>query len=137
MVEATAAAAVTQRTRCLGLPKHTYRRSLHDVPPHRLVAAALAEVQQVVHHHLANQVVAGEAVEVVDGEVQLPGVQLVERDAELEGLVEHGVQRLPVHLREAPPGGQEVEAVKREVDATTQGVIAAAWKVGGSDLVQF
>lgn len=52
----------------------TYRRSLHDVPPDGFVPAALAEVQQVVHHDLSDQVVSGEAVEVVHGEMQLPGM---------------------------------------------------------------
>lgn len=52
----------------------SYRSSLHDVPPDGLVPAALAEVQQVVHHHLANQVMPGESVKVVHGEVQLPGM---------------------------------------------------------------
>lgn len=51
-----------------------YRSALHDVPPDGLVPAALAEVQQVVHHDLADQVVSGETVEVVHGEVQLPGM---------------------------------------------------------------
>lgn len=51
-----------------------YRGALHDVPPDWFVPAALAEVQQVVHHYLADQVVSGEAVEVVHGEMQLPGM---------------------------------------------------------------
>lgn len=51
-----------------------YRGAFHDVPPHGFVPAALAEVQQVVHHHLSDQVVSGEAVEVVDGEMKLPGM---------------------------------------------------------------
>lgn len=51
-----------------------YRGALHDVPPDGFVPAALAEVQQVVHHYLADQVVPGEAVEVVHGEMQLPGM---------------------------------------------------------------
>lgn len=51
-----------------------HRGALHDVPPDGLVPAALAEVQQVVHHDLADQVVSGEAVEVVHGEMQLPGM---------------------------------------------------------------
>lgn len=54
--------------------RRPYRGALHDVPPHGFVPAALAEVQQVVHHHLSDQVVSGEAVEVVDGEVKLPGM---------------------------------------------------------------
>lgn len=53
---------------------HPYRGALHDVPPDGFVPAALAEVQQVVHHYLADQVVSGEAVEVVHGEMQLPGM---------------------------------------------------------------
>lgn len=68
-----------------------YRGALHDVPPDGLVPAALAEVQQVVHHHLADQVVSGEAVEVVHREVQLPGMQLVQRHPKLKRLVEHWV----------------------------------------------
>lgn len=51
-----------------------YRGALHDVPPDGFVPAALAEVQQVVHHHLADQVMPGEAVKVVHGEMQLPGM---------------------------------------------------------------
>lgn len=70
----------------------------HDVPPDGLVPAALAEVQQVVHYHLTNQVVSGETVEVVDGEVQLARMKLGQRHAELERLIKHGVQGLPVHL---------------------------------------
>lgn len=58
---------------CASEPR-PYRSALHDVPPDGLVPAALAEVQQVVHHDLADQVVSGEAVEVVHGEVQLPGM---------------------------------------------------------------
>lgn len=77
----------------------THRRAFHDVPPHWFVSAALAKVQQVVHNHLPNQVVAGEAVKIVDREVKLAGVELVQRHAELERLIEHGVQRLSVHLQ--------------------------------------
>lgn len=51
-----------------------YRGALHNVPPDRFVPTALAEVQQVVYHYLANQVVSGEAVEVVHREMQLPGM---------------------------------------------------------------
>lgn len=76
-----------------------YRGALHDVPPDGLVPAPLAELQQVVHHHLADQVVSGEAVEVVHGEMQLPGMQLVQWHAELKRLVEHWVQGLSVDLR--------------------------------------
>lgn len=54
--------------------RRPYRGALHDVPPDRFVPAALAEVQQVVHYYLANQVVSGEAVEVIDREMQLPGM---------------------------------------------------------------
>lgn len=76
----------------------SHRRSFHDVPPDRLLPAALAEVQQVIHHHLADQVVSGETVEVIDGEVKLARVKLGQRDTELECLVKHWVQGLPVHL---------------------------------------
>lgn len=69
----------------------SHRCSFHDVPPDGLVPAALAEVQQVVHHHLADQVVSGETVEVVDGEVQLASVKLGQRHAELERLIKHRV----------------------------------------------
>lgn len=72
-------------------PLRSYRGALHDVPPDGLVPAALAEVQQVVHHYLADQVMSGEAVEVVHGEMQLPGMQLIQRHPELKRLVEHWV----------------------------------------------
>lgn len=52
----------------------SYCSALHDVPPDWFVPAALAEVQQVVHHHLAYQVVSGKAVKVVHREMQLPGM---------------------------------------------------------------
>lgn len=52
----------------------SYRSALHNVPPDGFVPGALAEVQQVVHHYLAYQVVSGEAVKVVHGEMQFPGM---------------------------------------------------------------
>ncbi len=39
---------------CGGASSFTYRGALHDVPPDGFVPAALAEVQQVVHHDLAD-----------------------------------------------------------------------------------
>lgn len=76
----------------------SHRCSFHNVPPDGLVPTALTEVQQVVHHHLTNQVMSGETVEVVDGEVQLARMKLGQRNPELERLVKHRVQGLPVHL---------------------------------------
>ena len=51
-----------------------YCCALHDVSPDRFFPAALAEVQQVVYHDLAYQIVSGEAVEVIHRKMQLPGM---------------------------------------------------------------
>lgn len=58
----------------------------------------LGQLQEVVQHHLA-VVVPGEAVKVIDAEVQFALCQLSQRHGELKRLVEDGVQGLPVHLQ--------------------------------------
>lgn len=54
----------------------TDRAALHDVPPERAVGGLLGQLQEVVQHHLADEVMPREAVEVIDAEVQLALGQL-------------------------------------------------------------
>lgn len=80
------------------VPRKTDRAALHDVPPEWAVGGLLSQLQEVVQHHLADEVVPREAVEVIDAEVQFALGQLSQWHRELECLVEHRVQRLPVDL---------------------------------------
>lgn len=76
----------------------TDRAALHDVPPQWAVGGLLRQLQEVVQHHLTDEVVPGEAVKVIDTEVQFALRQLSQGHGELKRLVEHRVQGLPVHL---------------------------------------
>lgn len=67
-----------------------------NIFPHHGLPGKIGEFKEVVHHHLADHIVAGEAVEVVDAEVQLAVANLIVHHGETEGLVEHGVQILAV-----------------------------------------
>lgn len=88
----------------------SHRGSFHDVSPNRLLPGSLAEVQQVIHHHLTYEVMSGETVEVVDGEVELARVQLSQGHAKLERLIKDRVESFSVHLRtkatERPSGNE-------------------------------
>lgn len=88
----------------------SHRGSFYDVSPNWLLPGALAEVQQVFHHHLTYEVMSGEAVEVVDGEVELARVQLGQGHAKLERLIKNRVESFSVHLRtrdtESPSGNE-------------------------------
>ncbi len=88
----------------------SHRGSFYDVSPNWLFPRALAEVQQVFHHHLTYEVMSGEAVEVVDGEVELARVQLGQGHAKLERLIKNRVESFSVHLRtrdtESPSGNE-------------------------------
>lgn len=77
----------------------SHRGSFHNVSPNRLLPGSLAEVQQVIHHHLTYEVMSGETVEVVDGEVELARVQLSQGHAELERLIKDRVESFSVHLQ--------------------------------------
>ena len=77
----------------------THRSRRVNVLPHDRLSGEVGEFKEVVHHHLANHIMAGEAVEVVDAEVQLAVAQLVVHHGETEGLVKHGVQVLAVDAR--------------------------------------
>lgn len=81
----------------------TDRATLHDVPPQRAVGGLLGQLQEVVQHHLADEVVPREAVKVIDAEVQFALGQLSQGHGELKCLIEYRVQGLPVHLA----GGSE------------------------------
>lgn len=70
-----------------------------DILPYHRLPGKIREFKEVVHHHLANHIVASEAVEVVDAEVQLAVADLVVHHRETEGLVEHGVQVFAVDTR--------------------------------------
>ena len=83
----------------------TDRAALHDVPPQRAVGGLLGQLQKVVQHHLADEIVPGEAVKVIDAEVQFALRQLSQRHRELKRLIEDGVQGLPVHLQGAGEEG--------------------------------
>lgn len=77
----------------------SHRGSFYDVSPNWLLPGALAEVQQVIHHHLTYEVMSGETIKVVDGEVELARVQLRQGHAELERLIKNRVESFSVHLQ--------------------------------------
>lgn len=79
--------------------QRTHRGGSVNVLPDDGLPGKIGEFKEVVHHHLADHVVAGEAVKVVDAEVQLAVAQLVVRHGETEGLVKRGVEILAVHTR--------------------------------------
>lgn len=85
----------------------SHRSSFHNVSPNWLLSGSLAEVQQVIHHHLTYEVMSGETVEVVDGEVELARVQLSQGNAELERLIKDRVESFSVHLQTKAPSGNE------------------------------
>ena len=85
----------------------TDRATLHDVPPERAVGGLLSQLQEVVQNHLADEVVPGEAVKVIDAEVQFALGQLSQGHGELKCLVEHGVQGLPVYLEGVGEEGRQ------------------------------
>lgn len=75
-----------------------YRGHVLYVPTQFCLPGEVGQIQEVVHHHLANQIMAGEPIKVVDAEVQLAAGQLGVLDREQEHLVEHWVESLAVHL---------------------------------------
>ncbi len=70
-----------------------------NILPHHSLPGKIREFKEVVHQHLANHIVAGEAVKVVDAEVQLAVAKLIVRNGKTEGLVKHGVEIFAVDAR--------------------------------------
>lgn len=77
----------------------THRRRYMNILPHHSLPGQIRQFKEVVHHHLSNHVVAGEAVEVVDAEVQLAVADLIIHHGETEGLVKRRVEVLAVDAR--------------------------------------
>lgn len=89
----------------------THACGILDVLPDGGFPGEVGGLEEVVQDHLPDHVVAGEAVEVEDAEMQLAVGQLLVGHWEVEILVEGGVQGFAVH-----PGLQLALAVGQEVD---------------------
>ncbi len=76
----------------------SHRGYILYVPAQFCLPRKVSKVQEVVYHHLANQIMARESVKVVDAEVQLPARQLSIGYRKEKHLIEQWVECLAVHL---------------------------------------